>query len=220
VAVELSLAGSTPDATVPAVASFPAFVQGTGELRLDLPRTTPPGTYEGVVRIGDLEQPVTVEVEPAIRLRLFPKALQIAGGPGGKIAAELTLVNEGNIPAEIRTGYEFWLFQENGTDRALGQFFTTNAKAEFGDARLEHLLDAIDQQYGGHARVKVDEGAGEIASGTSRELHVQFVLPAGLQPGRVYDGMWPLHNLHWPLRVSVTDQPQVTDKPPVEEATS
>jgi hypothetical protein len=213
--VKLSLAGATQEAAALAVASFPAFVNGIGELRLELPRSTPPGIYEGAVRIGDREQLITVEVEAAIRLRLFPKSLQVTGSPGEKIAADLTIVNDGNAPADIRTGYAFWLFREDGVDRALGSFLKMGVKPKVSrEERLEHLFDAVDQQYGGQVRVKVGDGAGQVAAGSSRELHVQFVLPAGLQPGQVYDGMWPLHNLHWPLRVKVTGAPQQEETTP------
>jgi hypothetical protein len=205
--------GAAVEVSLPAVASVQAMVLGTGELRLGLPRDTPPGVYEGMLRISDREQRVSVEVEPRARLRLFPKGLRISGRPRERVAAELTLVNEGNTTADIHTAYAFWLLHEDGADRVLGRLLEMKGKAGTGDQRLERLFDAVDEQYGGNVRVKVEDGAGELAPGASRELHVQFVLPTQLQAGQTYIGMWHLYNLHWALQVTVTGEAREEETP-------
>jgi hypothetical protein len=199
-------------AASPAPEAFQAFVTGPGELHLNLPRDTPPGVYEGTMRIGDREQQVTVEVEPQVELRLFPTSLRLAGSPGEKIDAELTLINEGNAPARVRSGYSFWLVREEAADNVLGRLFEASGKPDLRDRRLERLLDAVEEQYGGNVRVRLQEGAGEIAPGASRELRVQFALPARLQPGRTYIGMWHLYSLRWQLQLTVNGETQGEDE--------
>jgi len=206
-------AAAERQAGAPDVASFPAFVFGRGELRLNLPRDTPPGVYEGKVRIGDREQQVTVEIEPRTVLRLFPKSLHLAVGPKERVDAELTVVNEGNVPATIPAVDAFWLLHEDGVDRVLGLVFEASRQSESRGKRIDRVLDAVDEQYGGNVRLRI-EGAGAIEPGESRTLQVHFVFPERLQGGQCYIGMWHLCNLRWPLHVTVKGEATQTEEAP------
>src|SRR5437762_179136 len=66
------------------------------ELRIKLPVSTPPGTYQGKVQVGDKELPIVVDVEPRPRLRLFPRRLRGTVAPGSVLNANLTIANIGN----------------------------------------------------------------------------------------------------------------------------
>ncbi|HEX5719271.1 MAG TPA: hypothetical protein VF179_24125 [Thermoanaerobaculia bacterium] len=184
------------------LAAFPAFLQRTGVLRIDLPRDTLPGTYEGRIRIGDREQPVTVEVEPRVHLRLFPKRLYLSGSPGEHLGVDLTLTNQGNAPAEIRRAYACGLFDIDGFDRILGRILNRELKRE----PLEELIDEVGREHAGLMRIKIARGSGEVQPGEVREIRLELVLPAQLHPSRTYNGMWRLHNLHYPMRVTGTGE--------------
>lgn len=195
-------------AASPAPVSVPAWTGRMGELRFALPRETPPGVYEGVIRIGEREQPVRVEVEPRVRLRMVPRGLHIAGGPGERVNADLALFNEGNAPAEIRKAYAFWLFDVRGADRVIDRFFHEDVQAEVREGRFNRLIDAANEQFGGRVRVQTHRGAGRIAPGETREFRATFILPARLRSGQTYSGTWHLHNLSWPLRVTASGEAQ------------
>ncbi|MBI3077041.1 MAG: hypothetical protein HYY85_08680 [Deltaproteobacteria bacterium] len=85
----------------------PARAEGVSWLRLSLPRGTPPGSYTGTVQIEGREQPIIVDVERDIDLRLFPDALSLAAPPGAVVHVDLSVVNAGNVVCEIRRAYAF-----------------------------------------------------------------------------------------------------------------
>src|SRR5262249_41716917 len=49
-----------------------AVVASTGELKLRLPPTTPPGRYEGSISFDGQEQPISIDVQPHTRLTVQP----------------------------------------------------------------------------------------------------------------------------------------------------
>jgi hypothetical protein len=194
--------------------SFFASVRRTGALRLRLPRDTPPGRYEGVVRFEDGEQPIAVEVEPQVRLHVFPGRIEVSAGAGERVSSEVYVINEGNAPAELRKAYAFRLFHEDSFVRILDRILDPEAQAQLREGRLGPLVDALNDQLGGRVRATVDQGAGAIAPGERRQLHVTFALPKRLLPGQIYSGIWHLHNAHCQLRVTVGGEAQQQETEP------
>ena len=78
--------------------------EGAARLTLSLAHTTPPGTYEGKVRVGDQEHPLILEVEPRVRLRVDPRRLHFEAAPGATREADLLVTN--GDPLEVRTKVE------------------------------------------------------------------------------------------------------------------
>ena len=67
--IKLQLAGE------PALhrATIRPFGPGTSEIRLKLPRDTPPGTYRGEASLGGETHAVVVQVTPVVRTRVTPR---------------------------------------------------------------------------------------------------------------------------------------------------
>lgn len=191
-------------ATASATAAGPtALLTRDGLVRLSLPRQTPPGTYPARLQIGDREQEILIEVEPEVELRASPDSLTVEGAPGGRVGVELTLLNVGNVAAEIRRAHGFGLFAVEGADRAIGRAFSGDPPA--GKGRADQLAEALAEEHGGLVRIQIDSGDGEIAPGEVRRLHLTLVLPNRLSAGRTYWGVWNLHDLGYCVTVVVPE---------------
>lgn len=176
--------------------------EGLGRLTVSVARTTPPGTYEGTVRVAGEEQPVVLEVEPRVHLRVDPRRLFFRTEPGTTVAADLVVANLGNVAYELRAADAFGLFDTGGLDRAIGRAF--GAEVADGERRVELLADAAAEGWGGLVRIRVAEGAGTIEPGDARAVHVELALSDKLEPGRQYWGTWVLHNVNYVVRVEAT----------------
>ncbi|MBI2369582.1 MAG: hypothetical protein HYV08_04975 [Deltaproteobacteria bacterium] len=180
----------------------PARAEGVSWLRLSLPRGTPPGSYTGTVQIEGREQPIIVDVERDIDLRLFPDALSLAAPPGAVVHVDLSVVNAGNVVCEIRRAYAFGVSVMGGVEEAVGQ--ALRAQLAQGERRIDRFAEELANAHGGLVRVSVREGAGPLRPGESRELRVALHLPDRLQAGHTYTGTWPLHDLNCYVRVDAT----------------
>jgi hypothetical protein len=174
-------------------------------LSLVLPRTTPPGHYDGVARLGEAEIEAELAVAPTVDLEIEPETVELRLNAGERATQEFTLYNAGNVAVEIRSGHAAGLFAEGGVERSLHRAYT--AKPDESQRRVDFLGDLLAGEHGGLLRIRIDEGAGEIGSGETRTLRVTFEAPAGhLLAGRLYTGIWPLHDLGIDVRLNVPEE--------------
>ncbi len=197
VAVRLTLEGKTATAIPAQVERIGA--KGLSRVRLDMPRWTPPGTYEGTVTIGDQQRRIAVEVEPVQLVRVEPRRLVVRGGPKEVVAAEVTLANVGNAPYDVRGAAMFALYDPSSLERATAQAFQATARGK--ERFVDRLATALGDGYGGNVRLKVEAGAGRLDPGESRAVRVSLHLPEGLQRGRVYEGVWRIADLGYNVAV-------------------
>jgi hypothetical protein len=177
------------------------LVGGTSYVRLSLPQTTPPGTYDGTMRLGETEVPVVAEVEPYPSLQLAPTQLQLEAEPGAQVEAHVTAFNDGNVSLEIGATHALGLFDVVGAERGIRAAFT--ADTEKGQRRLDRLVDELAESDGGLVRLQVTEGAGVLEPAELHQLRLVFRLSEDLEPGHTYSGTWALHNLRYYVRVVV-----------------
>lgn len=173
-------------------------------LKIKLPRTTPPGTYEGTVQVGDSEVPIVAHVEPRPRLRFIPAALRTKAAPGSMVDADVTVANVGNVVVNVDTKYTFCIYDGTGIERAFFVALTDeNAK---GQQRIDLIMEELAESHGGLVRLIVERGAGEIAPGEARDLHIALRFSDKLHPGRTYDGGWTVGNASYFVQIEVTDK--------------
>jgi hypothetical protein len=214
-AVELPTSGPislavTLDLPKQAAAPAPFYAQpmdpGVGKeswLRLSLPTTTLPGAYRGTIQVGDQTHVATFEVEPRLYLRMVPGSLVLQGRPGARVAAQLTLVNLGNVAFEVKRVHVFGISELDGLERAFGQTF--RAKLPAGERRIDRFADALAEGHGGLVRVQIAKGAGSVAPGDSREVAAVFKLPDRMRSGRAYAGTWPLGHVRYGVQIDTTN---------------
>jgi hypothetical protein len=171
-------------------------------LQFSLPESTPPGTYDGSVQIGGDSYPITVEVEPRPYLVISPRQLVLQVAPGAEASVDLTLINTGNVACEINKVHAFGLFDVRGVDRSIGAALSD--PNEKGQGRLGRFMDEAADSHGGLVRVSVKAGAGSLEPDELRTVRATLRFSDYLKPDRTYWGTWPLLNLKYYVRVTVT----------------
>ncbi len=184
--------------------------QGELTMMMSLPRRTPPGTYEGTVEVDGEERPVVIEVEPEVELDIVPGQLTLEVAPGENVPVDVQISNLGNVAVELRKAYALGSFAVGGLERSLHRAYTEK-RAE-GESRIDFLAERMAEEYGGITRVAVEEGAGEIEPGETRDVRFNFHVPSDLKSGRTYSGTLPIHDLRYYVRLVVSG----SKTPPVE----
>jgi hypothetical protein len=171
------------------------------ELRLRLPRETPPGSYSGEVSLGERRTGIRVAVEAVVRLRVHPQLTRLSLPPRGTGEFPLTLQNRGNVPFEIPKAVALD-FDEDQQGRALGR--ALRASLPEGERRVDRFFEELREVHGGEGKVVVLEGAGRLLPADARELRCRVELPESMRPGRAYRGAWQLGDHAHVLEVQVT----------------
>lgn len=174
----------------PSIFRAHALPQGPGvtSLRLQLPPDTPPGRYNGEVKLGDTTHPLLVVVSARLRTRIVPKKIALDAEPGGRAEFEIVASNDGNVPVEVPQSGTFDLDSDEGQDRALG--VSLRAKLAAGEKRVDRYFEELRLVHGGEARVSVLSGAGPLEPGESRTLRCRLEIPMTAPPGGPYIGAW------------------------------
>jgi hypothetical protein len=175
--------------------AFAPVSEGNGVMRIHLPRSTPPGTYEAHVKIGDQERPVVIDVEPEVHFRIFPPRLLLCAGPNDVVRREVTIVNMGNVSIDVPRASGFGLFEIDGLERAVGEALQET------DDPLSVMFDRARDMYAGLLRLQIEEGSGPLAPGESRAVRLALHLPQNIQPRRTYSGLWPLYHAKYYVQV-------------------
>lgn len=185
-------------------ASYYPRAGGLGEIRVSLPRTTPPGTYEATVLLPEGEQPVVLEVQPQARLRFYPRRLAIAGSADERVTATLTALNEGNGSIDLPKTGGVGLYEETALECALGR--AMRAERREGERLLDRILEEFAGEFGGTMRLSIETGAGPLGPDEARELALVLHLPDRLEPGKTYDGRWTFDGGSLPIQVRTGDK--------------
>ncbi len=169
-------------------ASLRPLSHGIGELRIRLPRQTPPGVYRGRGKLGKEEWKVAVDVVASSRVRVLPAESCLVGPPGGTSDFEVTVLNRGNVPLDVPPTQLFDLDDEKGQEGALGR--TSRASLKSAEGRADRFFEELRANHAGEARVVVAQGAGVLGAGEARVLKVRLHIPVGAKEGRTYSGVW------------------------------
>jgi hypothetical protein len=181
-------------APIPVGLVAPAKLTTLAKVRLRLDPATPPGLYEGGVRLAHLERPVAIEVIEQVSLAIQPAPVVIDAALGRKQRFSAAFENRGNVPLTIDvTGvYPLGLEQPFAASRAL--------RAEEGVARLGQLLDeALGLTEGpavikvGTAELSMPNGPASLAPGASATLTIEIALPEGLAPAARHHVFAPVY---------------------------
>ena len=206
--VRLSTESAGASATIEANA---IAIDADPMLRLHLPRTTPPGAYEGRMMVGDRERTVQITIDPEVFFRVWPERLIFTAKARDQVAFDLLFANLGNVAIDIAEVHAFGVFDVGGTERAIGRMVrVTNddhdddvkLRAEEPARRIDLFTDAIAEEHGGIVRVKVNRGAGMLAPGESREVGVTLRTPERVRTGHTYWGTWPMYSNRYYVKIT------------------
>jgi len=174
---------------------------GASRLHLRLPRTTPPGIYHGTIVIAEQTQPLTVEVEPRKRICIYPRQTAVRCKAGESADLFLSLVNRGNVPLIIPKTTDFELYLKQGIDIAIGS--AVKKKPGKDQRRIDDFMDALYDGYGGVVNMKIQEGAGALSPGDSRDVTVVLQAPSQAVAGNEYWGVWSLYDYNYKIDFEV-----------------
>lgn len=167
---------------------------------LRLPRSTPPGTYQGSVEIEGRKLAIVAEVEERPRLEAEPRRVSVEVAPGGTATVAVTILNTGNVPCDLSGASTFCIFDGQGTEHALWAALATDPPD--GKQRIDVLLDDLAESHGGLVTMKVAKSAA-IKPGESRDVRLTLRFSDRLTPGRRYAGSWRADGLRLPVRVTI-----------------
>lgn len=157
-------------------------------LSFRLPRSTPPGSYQGSAELGGKQVPITVDVEPRRRLRFIPSKLVYRGESGTGFSDEVILLNLGNVDVEIPAQDTFCVFDSSGVAQAFYRGLAEENAA--GRSRIDRVMDELAKSHGGLVRVTLSRGSGRLAVEEARELGVDLNFSHRLSAGHTYRGTW------------------------------
>lgn len=187
--IPVEVNAETPFIGQPLWATYRPRAGGVGEIRVALPRKTPPGTYEATVVLPDGEQRVILEVEPRPHLRFHPRGgIVVTGGPNERVTATVTALNEGNGSIEIPKSGGVGLYEQDAVECAVGR--TLRADLAKGESIIDRLTEEFAAEFGGTMRVNTTSGDGVLEADTVRELTLALHCPGGLERGKSYSGVW------------------------------
>jgi hypothetical protein len=183
----------------------PSGIAEIARLVLSLPGATPPGRYEGAIRLSDRSHSLVVEVEPDLSIAVLPESLAARARPSEELNVDLTVLNQGNVSYDVRKVYAFPLADVIGIDRALSRTASSETK-EGGRGRADRFADELASGRGGPVRVEVHRGVGAVMPREVREIKATLKLPGRLKLGRTYSGAWRLADAAFSVRIEVGDE--------------
>lgn len=166
---------------------------------LRLPRSTPPGTYEGTAEIEGRKVPIVAEVEGRARVETHPRRVSVEVAAGQTATVDVKLLNTGNVPCDVSGTSTFCLFDGRGLEHAVWAALATDLPE--GKQRIDVLLDDLANSHGGLVTARVEKGT-TIESGESRDVRLTLRFSDRLQPGMSYAGRWEADGLRVPVRVT------------------
>jgi len=179
-------------------------------LSFRLPKSTPPGIYQGSVELGERHIPIVVDVEPRTSLRFLRPAVAFKGAPGAKTTAELVLLNRGNVEVSIPREDKFCVFDDEGVARAMYRGLIEEEGD--GQQRLDRIMEELAKAHGGLVRVTVSKGSGPLAPEEVRELAVEFHFSRRLMGGHVYRGTWNVSEASLEVKIGVMGESKGEEK--------
>jgi hypothetical protein len=166
---------------------------------LNLDPSTPPGTYEGSLQVGDRWQPVRVHVTEQIDLRVQPTSVSIFTEGALVFPRDFVVENAGNVPLRIGRECVVPLGDVAELHAAVRQGLRGACEAkETGDV-IKSILCAWSQQQVGTVSITRDDIT--LEPGETRPLTLTFTVPDDLQPFRRYVTELPLYNAALHLEV-------------------
>lgn len=173
-------------------------------LRLVLPDDTPPGDYNGTVRLDETEHAVQLHVNGEPQLRFGRSVITVEGAVGSDIPISTLVTNVGNVPVTISRAGAVGLFEVDGITRRIHDGLR-DSRLE-GAGRLGRILDGLSESDGGLARIAIKKGSGKLDTGSGRPIEAMLRLDGRAKPGVTYQGVWSLHGAETSIRVTVSEE--------------
>jgi len=165
---------------------------------LDIDRHTPPGEYQGELKIAGHTHPVIAHITEVVRLTLSPQSLVIDQGAGTTVVKRVVLGNEGNVPLTIGRIGRVVLGQElllrrsmSATVAAAGEKPTRPLEKFFAELIRDEAKTILSEV--GFLEVSNLANSVVLQPGEVRPLDLEIRLPEKLEAASRYIGRVPLY---------------------------
>jgi hypothetical protein len=172
---------------------------GVTRFLLQLPETTPPGTYTGVLQAGEQRYPFEALIDPRPRFTVAPGKVSLVAGSGHEETVELIGTNSGNTIFDIPAAADVTLLDAGALSTAVNSALSSKEK---GQDRVNRFVDSLARNTG-LLSLEVTAGSGTIAPGETRTLSVVLRLPKNLHSGHSYSGGWDLPDTRYLIQIYV-----------------
>jgi hypothetical protein len=192
-----------PLTRVRVVARLDPGQQRSAQVQLELDPTTPPGTYEAEVVVGEARHPLRVVVCEGLRARIEPQQLTLF--TEGELSFETTYVveNQGNVPFPTGVLCTAPLFDgDRGADPQPRQVAGAERTVE---QALRELLAAYAPVAAGVVRIRREGGL--VRPGQTRVGKAVVELPPGLRSHRHYHALLELYGVQGRIDVYTGKMP-------------
>lgn len=164
------------------------------QIRLRLDRSTPPGRYQGEIRLGPLARPIEIEIVEEARLSIRPSPLVVDASLGPAQRFTLAVENSGNVSLNIDLTGRYPIGEE--------ALFLSGAGAPAVDG-VEQLGRLVNRALGvepapvltevGSADLAMADGPLRLEPGGSGSVQIVLTLPEGLAATARYHVFAPLY---------------------------
>lgn len=170
-------------------------------LRLKLPKDTPPGTYRAQLKVNGEFREVEIEVQPKVNIKHFPTSLTLSGAMGDKIEQNIVFENLGNMPVTLPDEAIGNLFKSTGIPEAFAN--TLQMPTDDPKALMDNLLIKLHQGYGGVMKFKFRAESMTLLPNERRTFAMTTRLPKSLANGERYFGWLHVNDFHLLMQVTV-----------------
>ncbi len=151
-----------------------------------LPPTTPPGTYENFLMVGEELHKIKMVVQPTIDIDLYPTHFTLQdSAPGKEHEVVLTLTNVGNLPFQIPDLKHAGSLDMDIYCRAFGFGFREDSSEGFMQT-MDEVTQNIKENLADWADVSIDEYGKIVEPGESSILTLHLKNPRNSDPKRDY----------------------------------
>lgn len=167
--------------------------------------TTPPGTYEATVLLGDRRQPVVIHVTERVDLRVSPQSVSLYTEGERTFRGEFVVQNAGNVPLRLGGKCLVPLTVSLPMGAAIQDGLEKACDAEPNEV-LKKLVCAWSEQQVGEALITREDVT--LAPGETRKIAGACRLPSNLHSFRRYAARLALYNASIDLEVYTGELPK------------
>jgi hypothetical protein len=173
---------------------IPGHGVGRTHLRLRLDPATPPGRYEGRIKLGDLVRTLAIDVLPDVKLNVRPSPIVVDAGGGLAPVVAVSFENRGNVPLTIDVSGHYPLAEESpvSPDRLDGAADGDNPLAKIFDKLIGREPQPVLIPFG-TLEMSMLGGPLALEPGATLVATVELKLPATLAPSARYHTFAPVY---------------------------
>lgn len=170
-------------------------------LKLKLPKTTPPGTYNATLCADGKRLPVKLEVQAQSKLKHYPNTLLFNAAPGAKIEQTISFENQGNTEITIPKEAIANIYRNTAIPEAIAD--TLQFKTDGTQPLLDHLLTKLQEGYGGVMKFHFTADFFTLKPNEKRLFQLTTRFPKDVVSGNRYFGLLHVNEFHLLMTVDV-----------------